>query len=236
MYTCLAQGDHLLNPQEGVTRSDVFGGQEVRYSLSNLWGGPDEQVEQTIAKMLQYAVEDSKTPEIREDARVALELGGGDPVLGVWKLCKQRFRFQQDVDTVRGTGLSQRVKDRIIEVIIRPLDLSLMYRRSLQPVEDCDGYTGYMASLLLALGVACNFCAVACDPGDPSQYTHVYVVVYRDGARIAVDASHGKWCGWEVPNPYGKRKEWEVQEVPVVGYLLLAALVGALVWGCLKGE
>lgn len=220
-----------------MTRSVAFGDAPVRYALSPLWGDADAQVEQTIAVMCRYAVEDSSSPLIQEDAQAALALGGGDPLLGVWKLCKERFRFQQDATTAEGTSLPRETKDSIIEVVIRPVDLSLMWRRALQPVEDCDGYSTYAASLLYALKVPCFFCAVAVDPLDPNQYSHVYVVAYTDdGGRLAIDASHGKYCGWEVPNPYNKRKEWKVEYSPVVMWIVMAAAVGTLAWAWMKGN
>jgi hypothetical protein len=219
-----------------MTVSKAFGDVPVAYTLTQVSDWPDARVADTIRVMCQYAVEDSQSALIQEDAQSAVALGGGDPLLGVWKLCKERFRFTQDVEMSEGTDLPQQVKNDIVEVIIRPVDLSKMWRMSLQPVEDCDGYATYAACLLLALGVPCYFCTVAVDPRIPDEYSHVYLVAYRNGDRIAVDASHGKYCGWECPNPFGKRREWAVEFSPLVGYALLALAMGALVWFAAKGN
>jgi hypothetical protein len=218
---------------QGTVYSEAFK-QRVPYSLTSLSGWPDERVAQTIAVMTQYAVEDSAAPEVQQDAAEALRLGDGDPVLGVWKLCKQRFKFQQDAQTSDETDLPEDVKNNIVEVVIRPLDLSLMYRQQLQPVEDCDGYSTYAASLLLALGVQCSFCTVAVDERDPSEYSHVYLVTYRNGDRIAVDASHGAYCGWECPNPFGKRAEWPVRSISKIW--LIASIAALSLFAFWKGR
>ncbi len=218
-----------MNEREGVTSHPAFGSNPVAYSLTALSGWPDERVAQTSALMTKYACEDAKTPEIQEDAQSALALGGGDPLLGVWSLAKQRFRFQEDMDTA--APVKSVTTDHIVEVIIRPVDLSRMYRLSLQPVEDCDGYSGYVASLFLALGVPCSFCTVAVDPSAPSEYSHVYVVSYRNAERVPIDASHGTYCGWECPNPFGKRREWIVEEVsPVAQWAIAGALLALVAW------
>ena len=216
---------------QGVTSSVSFGALPVAYSLTPLSGWGDERVADTVAVMNRYAVEDAATPEIQQDAQEALALGGGDPLLGVWKLAKGRVRFQQDADTAAGTvGVQQDGVD-IVEVVIRPVDLSRMYRRGLQPVEDCDGFSGYVAAMLTALGVPCAFCTVAVDPTDSSQYSHVYVVAYpQTGGRVAIDASHGEFCGWECPNPFGKRREWPVGKVGLTGLLVLAGVLAGLVY------
>ncbi len=215
--------------RQGITMHPAFGDNAVEYSLQSLSGWPDERVAQTVSIMTQYAVEDAKTPEIQEDAQTALALGGGDPLVGVWRLAKERFAFQEDTDTAGPVkGLTA---DNIVEVIIRPVDLSRMYRRSLQPVEDCDGYSGYIASLLTALSIPCSFCTVAVDPTSPSEYSHVYVVSYKNNDRVAIDASHGPYPGWECPNPFGKRREWVVEKVhPFIQWAIAGSLAALVLW------
>lgn len=220
---------------EHQTTSSAFGGVPVSYALTPVSENADERVSQTIAVMCRYAVEDSSCPEVQEDAQSALALGGGDPIYGVWRFCKERFRFTQDADLTSGTSLDNSVKESIVEVLIRPRDIARMFREGLQAVEDCDGYSTYAASLLLALGVQPYFCTVAVDPSVPSEYSHVYVVAHRRGERIAIDSSHGEYCGWECPNPFGKRREWQVTHAPVLGYMLLGAALSFL-WFAAKGS
>lgn len=217
-------------PLQGVTYHPAFGDYPVQYRLSPISGWPDERVADTIAYMTKYAVEDSTNPLIQEDAAEALELGGGDPLLGVFNICKSRFKFQEDSQTAGATPVAD---ETVVEVLIRPADLAMMWRRHLQPIEDCDGYSAYAASLLLALNVPCSFCTVAVDPTEPSEYSHVYVVTYPQNKRVALDCSHGKYVGWECPNPFGKRREWSVSS-SLNPWFLLAALA-ALSYVAVKG-
>ena len=221
----------------GTTKSKAFGDVPVTWRLTPMSDVPDQRVADTIAIMCEYACEDAEDPLVIEDAQSALALGGGDPLLGVWTWCKSRFQFTQDEELSDGVELPPTVvRTDIVEVLIRPRDVSRMMRMSIQPVEDCDGYSTYAASLLLALGVPCRFCTVAVDPRDPSEYSHVYLVAYRfDNGRVAIDASHGKYFGWECPNPFGKRREWCVEHVPWVGYLIGAVALATLAWFGMRG-
>jgi hypothetical protein len=214
----------------GMTRSATFSGMPVGYTLQDVSDWPDQRVADTIAVMCKYAVEDSGDVLVQEDASSAVALGGGDPLLGVWKWCKERFAFRQDEELSEGTDLPEHVKATVVEVLIRPRDVARMWRLGMQPLEDCDGYSTYAASLLRALGIECAFCTVAVDPRDPSEYSHVYLVAYKDGERMAIDASHGKFCGWECPNPFGKRREWPVEHTPFVSLLIGVVVAGVLVW------
>ena len=223
-----------MDKTTGTMTHRAFGDVPVSYTLTPMSVDADTRVSQTIAVMSRYAVEDSVSPEVWEDAQSATALGGGDPIFGVWKLCKERFRFVNDHVLSDDADLPQEIKGTIVEVLIRPRDVSKMWRMNMQPLEDCDGYSTYAASLLLALGIPCYFCTVAVDPSVPDEYSHVYLVAYDRGGRIAIDASHGEYCGWECPNPFGKRKEWFVEHVPLTGYFLLAGCVALLAWA-MKG-
>jgi hypothetical protein len=203
----------------------IFGREPVRYRLDSLSEDPDEQVADTIGRMIEYACEDSSKPEIQEDAQLALQLGGGDPLLGVYRLVSSRFRFQNDDVTASYLPASFGKFD-IVEVLIRPVDVALMWRRNLQPVDDCDGYHSYASSLLLALGVPCSYCTVAADLQEPDRFSHVYLVAYPEGVRTPIDCSHGKYVGWEVPDVAGvmkRRKEWPVRSSGLLNALLVVA-------------
>jgi hypothetical protein len=73
----------------------------------------------------------------------------------------------------------------------------------------------YVAALCESAGIPCGFVTVAADPADPSQYSHVYAVAYPKDefgrrVRVPIDASHGEYAGWEVPDRFNKRKEWMI--------------------------
>ena len=208
-----------------LTTHPAFGSHTVRYSLRGLSDDADTRVAQTIDVMREYAIADA--PALSRDADEALRAGQGDAVRGVFALCKRRFQFQDDMLTAGGVpDLDTLTRESIVETIIRPVDLSLMWQSGLQPVEDCDGYSTYAASLLTHLNVPCAFVTVAVDPRAPDEYSHVYLAVYPNGERVPFDASHGPYVGWEVPNPYGKRREWPLS-VQRFDWLVALSAVGA---------
>ena len=60
----------------------------------------------------------------------------------------------------------------------------------------------------------------------------MYVVAYADGKRTAIDASHGKFCGWEAPDA-GRYTEWPLlgggySAAAVLGFII--AVVGVLLY------
>jgi hypothetical protein len=188
---------------------------EVRYSVRDLGSWPDDQVSRTVSVMRQRAAQDAADPWFRQRASGILGLGGElDKVASAHAHTRNSIRFQQDEDSgsgIRGLGYPA---EEIVEVIVRPLDMA-RYIDQAKAIGDCDDFSMYAAALLESQGIPCGFVTVAADPRDPSQYSHVYVVAYpRDEfgrrVRVPIDASHGDVAGWEVPNMFGKRKEWMI--------------------------
>lgn len=196
-----------------------FGG-SVNYSPLVLSDDPDEQVEQTIALMSQYALEDSRTLPIQAEARQALAASpGATPEEAVFNWVRSRTTFLPD----DATAAPLRLDPPVVEVLIRPVDLAAMCSGSgCRRAGDCDDYSMYGASLLMALGRPVSFVTVAADPVAPDRFSHVYLASYPNGERIPLDISHGPAVGWETPN-YSRRKEWPVTGAPGLGLLLLAA-------------
>lgn len=181
-------------------------GASVPTERSFLSDDPDTAVAQTIARMAQYAREDSGSPAIK---RLAGQLAGVTPqesVFRVWNWIRARVRFVSDRELA--APLSDHTS--IAEVLIRPVDLIRMQDAQ----EDCDGFSMLGAALFLALGIPVSFVTVAADPHSPDQFSHVYLWV--NGA--AFDASHGPFLGWEAQNRFGKRQLWSVQNgMPMMG-------------------
>ena len=208
-------------------RHPVLG--DVTYSTQAMSYDPDTQVEQAIAQMSRYAIADASTPDIQADSALASSAAGGDPVLGAWQYARRKLRFCEDSSIVSSP--------EAVEVLIRPVDVSVMSRTlgTGSVIGDCDDFSMYVASLLLAAGVPCCFATVAADSSQPDSYSHVYVVAYpSDGVRIAVDASHGKECGWEAPNQFGKMREWDLFEsstLKATSAVNMLVLLGALALG-----
>lgn len=187
----------------------------VRMAVQSTSDSPAAQVQDAIALMRQYAVEDAETPEIRRDLAAAIAAYPGQPVIGaIWCWVHDRIRFQQDQTTAH--PLNRELGNApVIEVLIRPVDMSGIIRSGYHAVGDCDDFSMYAAALLLAAGIDAAYCTVAADPASPEDYSHVYVVAYAPAGsghvmRVPVDASHGRWPGWEAENKFGRRKEWPI--------------------------
>lgn len=193
------------NNPVGRISHPIFG-EQLNYSVMQVPDCPDGQVEATIKLMRQYAVEDAQSPEIQREAgniwRMCTRHGvdKGLIVRQVWHDTQQKIKFLRDETTAQPleSFLSKTYAgEPIVEILIRPRDMANLRGTR---AGDCDDYSMYAASLLTALSIPCSFVTIAGDSRDPGHFTHVYVAAYPDGyqgQRIAVDASHGKWCGWE---------------------------------------
>ncbi len=205
-------------------------GQPVNYTAIPLSRNPETQVAQTIGHMRDAVHADTYAPAILRDS-ADMDLTGDVCSDAFWK-AKSKIKFQQDEDTA--APFRNLLDDEAVEVIISPRHLADMRN----PVEDCDGFASYLAALLRARGVPCNFATVAADAREPGRYSHVYLACYPNGRRIALDASHGPYPGWEAPNMYGKKKEWPIDgpdwcELLLIGGLLAAVWYAARHWGSL---
>lgn len=79
------------------------------------------------------------------------------------------------------------------------------------PKGDCAVYTTLICALLTVAGVGWEIVTVAVDPHQPDIFSHVYPrAILADGQRLPLDASHGKFAGWEVPAERVTRKQiWD---------------------------
>jgi hypothetical protein len=197
---------------------------------------PDDQVEQTIAAMRHYAARDASSPEIQRDAASILNRWPDDPVAGVFDFVRSGVRFEQDEKI--GAPVEADLSWPVIEVLMPPSELSRMCTGSEECTRagDCDDFSMWAASLLLALGIPCAFVTVAADSREPDRYSHVYVAAYPPGrGRIALDTSHGPFPGWEVGNRFGKRKEWPLKQSKILETLKIAAALAALCYAVYWG-
>lgn len=178
----------------------------VRYDVRTLPADPDSQVAVTLNLMRERVSQDSANPAFK--ARAQQIAGQGTERQKTERLywhVKNGIRFQPDEQT--GGGIAGFAPEEVIETIIRPVDMAAYVDQGVA-VGDCDDFSSYLAALLKANGINCAFITVAADGNVPNQFSHVYVVAWPDGERLALDASHGEYPGWEVPNNYGKLQEW----------------------------
>jgi len=205
-------------------------GQVIPYEIMTLPEDPDQQVAVTVERLIDNARQDLSCPWVRLAAAKAFQLGANprlsparQAIAGVWTYIKSKMRFQQDEQQAMMLQTRDpRLKD-VIEVVIRPSDMARLIEERGQGFEDCDGFTGYAACLLTALGVPVSLCVVAADEEMPNDYSHIYIVAYADGERIALDFSHGPRIGWECPN-LGRQREWHMDGCGLFDLLVPIAL------------
>ena len=195
-------------------------GENVNYTIQEVPTGGDGQTAAVIELMKKYALEDSSSPEIQRDAQQALaECSGCSASEAVFWFVKRRLRFVRDEETVIPFSNGQ---GTLVEALIRPRDMSVLKNEKLG---DCDDFSMYTASLLLALGIPASFVTVAASPGS-NEFSHVYVAAYQNGVRIPLDTSHGERPGWETGNSH-RIQEWEVGSVSPALSLLVILAIGA---------
>jgi hypothetical protein len=201
----------------------------VNYEAHPLSDDPDTQVAQTIHRMKRNVIEDSTSEPIQELAAQIENSGTGDPVSDTFWFVKDRIGFRQDEQLAQ--PLRTLLDGDVVEVLIRPRDLAQMET----PLEDCDGFSSFLPALLRAQGVKCNFVTVAADNREPGRFSHVYAACYPNGQRVALDASHGPYPGWDSINTgqVTRVKEWSIDgpdwaQLLLIGVVLFAA---AWVWG-----
>jgi len=197
----------------------------VNFTTDYLSDWPDAQVAGTVSMMRRYALDDSRHPAV---VGKALEAGN---VQGVFNVAQRDMYFQRDERTAGP------LDPNAVEVLVRPCDVAVMSSsafsgdRAQKVPGDCDCFSMYVASMLLAQGVPCAFVTTSADGKNPDHFSHVYVVAWPNDKerRVVIDASHGKRVGWEAPN-HGRYKEWPLDGVEegagsaLVGLLLVIAL------------
>jgi len=129
----------------------------------------------------------------------------------VWWYVKHRMKFTQDTSLL--ASMLHEPPQR--ELMISPAILLRMK----EPQGDCDDYTMLVCALLKCLGVPFEIATIAADPGEPERWSHVYAVaLVEDGERVPIDASHGKFPGWEVPGEHILRYQaWDETGEPIEG-------------------
>jgi hypothetical protein len=186
-----------------VMRAGATGQPEVSQADVN---DSDQATAQTIARMADLIRESCADPLMQQVAANAWRTWGGgatDPrgiAWGCWWACKHMMVFVQDAPALaRMFGPHD-----ALELLVSPAAMI----RCRQMEGDCDDFTMMVCALLACLGVPFEILTVAASPQDPSRFSHVYArAVMTDGSRISMDASHGKYPGWEVP----KQRQFRVQ-------------------------
>jgi hypothetical protein len=205
-------------------------GQVVNYQFIRLPDNSDAQVAATIRDVMCLVRKDAQSPFIREEAMRAMEIGNGNPNLGIWQMLKPSMRFKRDEAIADDLEADDDRQADTIEVLIRPLDQWMLIKMRGIGVGDCDCYAMYGACLLTALGIPSSLVTVAAQGDRPNEFSHVYLASYWNGQRFPMDLSHGEYPGWECPN-LGRIKEWPVFQTRMDQLLELAVPAVLLVGG-----
>ncbi len=108
-----------------------------------------------------------------------------------WWWAKYHIRFAHHEDMLR-VWLNETDQ---LQLLIPP-DVLV----SVAPLGDCAIFSMLIATFLEIFGVPWEFVTVKANPEAPSLYSHVYPRgITEDGVHVGLDASHGKYPGWEVP-------------------------------------
>lgn len=151
---------------------------------------------QTVAMMGAHVRDSWQDPEVRRCALEAVTSGSrpqcaADIAACVWAWCKRNIEFCTDQRHLAQLGLPV---ER--ELLISPKVMARNSRRK----GDCDCFTMMINAMCAALGVTPLIKTFKCDADDRDMWSHVCAaVLLENGDVLPIDASHGKYFGWEVP-------------------------------------
>jgi hypothetical protein len=184
---------------------------------------PDTATAQTVQEMCRQIAAASRDPLVRKIAFDAVRrIRGGPRWVGTgiqpfnsarvmaescWWWCKHAMRFKHHGEMFEVWSADLGDPRTKLQLLISPDVLVRM--RKLEG--DCAIYTMMLAAMLESLGVRWEICTAAVDRRQPDIFSHVWPrAVLEDGGREALDASHGKYPGWQVP-PYDihRLKVWD---------------------------
>ncbi len=179
---------------------------------------PDVATAQTVAFMCKLVNGATKHPAVQRAARDAVQRFGNEPdsIPGNANLARAAWWFAKyTVNVLPHEQFKQTVAafPEKKQLLLAP-EFVLTQPR---PEGDCSAFTMLIAALLKCLGVRCELVTLAVDPREPEVFTHVYPrAVLEDGQRLALDASHGNYPGWEVPAYDVHRKQiWDTSGSPI---------------------
>jgi predicted transglutaminase-like cysteine proteinase len=128
-----------------------------------------------------------------------------DLVRAIYWWVKNRVKFREDGDILTR---EMEWRDPYQELLISPEILIGMP----QAQGDCDDFSMLLAALLVAARIPVWFVAVAVDEREPWRWSHIYCKVFLkdEGRFVTLDASHGKFPGWETERTKYRVMKWRV--------------------------
>jgi hypothetical protein len=156
----------------------------------------DEATAQTVrymSSLVKHSLSDPIIGQAWQDAWDRFHaIAFDDEVACAWWYAKYLIKFVHHQELLRDWLFS--LDD--LQLLISPEALLKM----VNPKGDCAIFTTLIQALLSYRGIPWETVTVAVSPLAPDLYTHVYAQAIRpDGSRMPLDASHGKYPGWEAP-------------------------------------
>jgi hypothetical protein len=172
---------------------------------------PTDATAQTVRYMCRLVQHSLSDPVVWAATNSALKLFAiaGSPCAAIWQWCKRSIKFVHHQDLLeRWLG-----KGDELQLLISPEALLKMER----PKGDCAVFTTLICAMLQTAGYKWEIVTVAVDPRQPGIYSHVFPrAILPDGRRLALDASHGKYPGWQVPAAHRTATQvWDMSGAPV---------------------
>lgn len=169
----------------------------------------DRATAQTVSVMAEQIHKAAGDPLVKQSARDAVKQWRGGPLFGMsgrdpfadalalaescWWYAKHNVKFVHHNELI---AVWFNEHDQL-QLLISPEILVRMNRMQ----GDCAIYTMLIAAMLEALGVSWEIVTAAVNPRQPEVFSHVWPrVILPDGRRVDLDASHGDYVGWHVPN------------------------------------
>ena len=172
---------------------------------------PFEATAQTVRYMARLVAHSLSDPILFNATSAALRIFAitGSPSAAIWQWCKRNVKFVHHSKLLE----SWLGKGDELQLLISPEALLRMER----PKGDCAVFTTLVCAMLQSAGIEWEIVTVAVDPRQPGVFSHVFPrAVLADGRRIALDASHGKYAGWEVPFEHRSATQvWNMAGSPV---------------------
>ena len=172
---------------------------------------PTDATAQTVRYMCRLIEHSLSDPVVWAATRSALKLFriAGSPCAAIWQWCKRSVKFVHHQDLLeKWLG-----KGDELQLLISPEALLKMQA----PKGDCAVFTTLVCAMLQTAGYQWEIVTLAVDPRQPGIYSHVFPrAILPDGRRLALDASHGKYPGWQVPMEHRTATQvWDMNGAPV---------------------
>ena len=183
--------------------SSAFRQRAPRVQLSD---DPDTATQQTVAEMCRQIHQAAKDPLVQGAAFNAVRMFRGGPAWNggppeqkqaesCWWWAKHYLRFKHHGSMFEAWSSDLGDPRTKLQLLIAPDVLVRMSRME----GDCAIYTMMLAAMLESLGLKWEIITAAVDRGQPEIFSHVWPRVVLPVGSEPLDASHGKYPGWQVP-------------------------------------